>query len=65
MTQSMQSPIGVTLFRERGANTTIEWQTWFSKLKMAVMAKDYMHVDQLLSHKPTINDLFYQKDSNI
>ena len=55
----MQSPIGVPLFWESGANPTIEWQTWFSTFKMAVMAKENMQVEQLLRNKPTLNDLFY------
>ena len=56
---SMKSPIGVPLFWESGANPTNEWQTWFSTFKMAVMAKENMHVDLLLKLKPTANDLFY------
>ena len=59
MAQSMKSPIGVPLFWESGASPTIEWQTCFSTFKRAVMVKENMHVDQLLSLKPTINDLFY------
>ena len=60
MAQStMKSPIGVPLFWESGANPTNEWQTWFSTFKMAVMAKENMHVDLLLRLKPTANDLFY------
>ena len=55
----MKSPIGVPLYWENGANPTNEWQTWFSTFKMAVMAKENMHVDQLLRLKPTANDLFY------
>ena len=49
MAQSaMKSAIGVPLYWESGANPTNEWQTWFSTFKMAVMAKENMHVDQLL-----------------
>ena len=59
MAQSMKSPIGVPLFWESGANPSNEWQTWFSTFKMAVMAKENMHVDLLLRIKPTANDLFY------
>ena len=60
MAQStMKSSIGVTLSWESGANPTNEWQTWFSTFKMAVMAKENLHVDLLLRIKPTINDLFY------
>ena len=59
MAQSMKPPIGVPLFWENGANPTNEWQTWSSIFKMAVMAKESMHVDQLLRLKPTPNDLFY------
>ena len=55
----MKSPIGVPLLWENGANPTNEWQTWFSTFKMAVMAKENMHVDLLLRLKPTANDLFY------
>ena len=56
---SMKSPIGVPLFWESGANPSNEWPTWFSTFKMAVMAKENMHVDLLLPIKPTANDLFY------
>ena len=60
MAQSARkSPIGVPLYWESGANPTIEWQTWFSTFKMAVMAKENLHVDQLPILKPTANDLFY------
>ena len=60
MAQSAKkSPIGVPLYWESGANPTNEWQTWFSTFKMAVMAKENMHVDLLLRIKPTANDLFY------
>ena len=59
MAQSMKSPIGVPLYCESGVNPTIEWQTWFCTFKMAVMAKENMHVDHLLHLKPTPNDLFY------
>ena len=55
--QSIKSPIGVPLYWESGANPTIEWQTWFSTFKMAVMAKENMHVDHLLRLKPTAGDL--------
>ena len=59
MAQSMKSPIGVPLFWESGANPSIEWQTWLSTFKMAVMAKENMQVEQLLRNKPKLNDLFY------
>ena len=60
MAQSTKkSPIGVPLYWESGANPTNEWQTWFSTFKMAVMAKENMHVDLLLRIKSTANDLFY------
>ena len=55
----MKSPIGVPLYLESGANPIIEWQTWFSTFKMAVMAKENMQVEQLLCIKPTTNHLFY------
>ena len=59
MAQStMKSPIGVLLFWENRANPTNEWKTWYSTLKMAVMAKENMHVDLLLRLKPTANDPF-------
>ena len=60
MAQStMKSPIGVPLFWESGANPANEWQTLFCTFKMAVMAKENMHVDRLLRLKPTANNLFY------
>ena len=55
----MKSPVCVPFYWENEGNPTIEWQTWFSTFKMAVMAKENMHVDQLLRLKPTANDLFY------
>ena len=58
MAQSKKSPIGVTLYWE-SANPTIKWQTLLSTFKMAVMAKENMHADQLLRLKPTSADLFY------
>ena len=57
----MKFPIDVPLSWESEANPTLEWQTWSSKFKMAVMAKENMHVDQLLRLKPTIHDLFYPR----
>ena len=59
MTQSMKSPIDVPLFRESRENPTIDWQIWFFTFKMAVMAKENLHVEQLLHLKATINGLFY------
>ena len=60
MAQStIKSPIGVPLFWESGANPTNNWQTWFCTFKMAVMARENMHVDLLLRLKPTTNDVFY------
>ena len=60
MAQStMKSTIGVPLYWENGANPTNKWQTWLSNFKMAVMAKENMHVDQLLRLKLTASDLFY------
>ena len=60
MAQSaMKLPIGLPLYWESRANPTKEWQTWFSTFKMAVMAKEKMHVDLLLRIKPTANDLIY------
>ena len=60
MAQSaIKSTISVHLYWESGANPANEWQTWSSTFKLAVMAKENMHVDQLFRLKPTANDHFF------
>ena len=59
MAQSLKSPVGVPLFWESGANPPQEWPSWLSTIKMAVMAKENLIVDQLLRLKLTNTDLFY------
>ena len=59
MAQSLKSPVGVPLYWESGANPPQEWPSWLSTFKLAVMAKENLHVDQLLRLKPTAADLFY------
>ena len=59
MAQSLKSPVGVPLYWESGANPPQECPSWLSTFKLAVMAKENLHVDQLLRLKPTAADLFY------
>ena len=59
MAQSLRSPVGVPLYWESSANPLQEWPSWLSTFKLAVMAKENLHVDQLLQLKPTVVDLFY------
>ena len=59
MAQSLKSPVGVPLYWESGANPPQEWPSRLSTFKLAVMAKENLHVDQLLRLKPTAADLFY------
>ena len=59
MAQSLKSPVGVPLYWESGTNPPQEWLSWLSTFKLAVMAKENLHVDQLLQLKPTLVDLFY------
>ena len=59
MAQSLKSPVGVPLYWESGPNPPQEWPSWLSTFKLAVMAKENLHVDQLLRLKPTAADLFY------
>ena len=59
MAQSLKSPVGVPLYWESGANPTQEWPSWLSTFKLAVNAKENLHVDQLLQLKPTVADLFH------
>ena len=51
--------LGVPVFWESGANSLSEWSTWFGSLKMAIMARDNLIVDNLLKLKPTRTELFY------
>ena len=59
MAQSPKSPVGVPLYWETGANPPQESTAWLSTFKLAVMAKENLHVDQLLRLKHTAADLFY------
>ena len=59
MAQSLKSPVGVPLYWESGANPPQEWLSWLSTFNLAVMAKENLHVDQLLQLKPTLADFFY------
>ena len=60
MAQSaLKSPIGVPLFWEAGANPNQEWAQWFLLFKLAVMAKENLKVEKLLTTKRTPADLFY------
>ena len=56
---SLNSPIGVPLFWESGANLGQEWAQWFSTFKLAAMAKENLKVDKLLRTKRTPTGLFY------
>ena len=58
MAQPMKSPIKVPLYCETGANPAIEWQTWVSTFKMAVLSKENIYIDQLLRLKQNAVDLF-------
>ena len=59
MAQSLKSPVGVTLYWESGANPTQEWKTWLSTFKLAAMAEENLHVEELLRPKPIAADPFY------
>ena len=59
MAQSLKSPVGVPRYWELGASPPQEWPSWLSTFKLAVMAKENLHVDQLLRLKPIDSDLFY------
>ena len=59
MALSLKSPVGVPLYWESRANPPQEWPSWLSTFKLAVLAKENLHVDQLSRLKPTAADLFY------
>ena len=59
MAESAKSPLGLNSFWEAGATPSTEWKQWFSKIKMAIMARDNIEVDKLLKLKPQATDLFY------
>ena len=59
MAQSLKSPVGVPLYWESGANPPQEWPSWLSTFKLAIMAKENLHVEQILRLKPTTADRFY------
>ena len=59
MAQSLKYAVGIPLYWESGADPPQEWPSWLSTFKLAVMAKENLHVEQLLRLKPTNADLFY------
>ena len=48
MEQLLKSPVGVPLYWDSGANPPQKLTAWLSTFKLAVMAKESLHVDQLL-----------------
>ena len=40
----------------------VDWPTWASTLKLAIMAKDSINVETLLRQKPDAKDLFYHTE---
>ena len=59
MAKSLKSPVGIPLYWESGVNLPQEWTSWLSTFKLAVMAKENLHVDQFVRLTPTAADLFY------
>ena len=59
MAQSAKTPLGVNPFWEAGAASPLEWKQWFSRLKMAIMARDSRRVDKIPTLQPQSKDLFY------
>ena len=59
MAQSAKNPLGVNPFWQSGATPPLEWKQWFSKLKMAIMARDKIDMNKLLKLQPQPIDLFY------
>ena len=48
----LRSPVGIPFFRDSGMEPPVEWPTWASTLKLAIMAKGSINVDSLLRQKP-------------
>ena len=57
-----RSPIGVTLFWEKGAQPTTTWKKWITTTKLAISAKENIQVEILLRPKPTAEELDYPKE---
>ena len=64
MAQSVlsQSPIGVALFWEKGAQPTTTWEKWITTTKQAISDKENIKVEKLLRPKPTIEELDYPQE---
>ena len=54
-----RSQVGISFFWDSGMDPQVEWPTWATTLKLAIMAKDSINVDSLLRQKPEAKDLFY------
>ena len=48
-----KSPIGVTLFWDKGPQPNVTWEKWFSTAKLAIIAKESIQVDKLIRPRPT------------
>ena len=58
-----RSPIGVALFREKGAQPTTNWEKLFTNTKLAILAKENVRVERILRPRPIAAELDYPKES--
>ena len=54
--------IGVTLFWDKGPQSNMVWEKWFSTAKLAIFTKESIQLDKLLSPRPTSSKLGYPQE---
>ena len=54
-----KSPIGVTLYWDKGPQPNIVREKWFETAKLAITAKENIQVEKLLRPKPQNRELDY------
>ena len=54
-----QTPIGVALYWEKGAQNTTTWEKWTTTTKLAISSRENIQVEKLLRPKSTAEELEY------
>ena len=57
-----RSPIGLSLFLDKGPQPNMVWEKRFSTAKLAIIAKESIQVDKLLRPRLTNADLEYPQE---
>ena len=58
-----KSPIGVTLYWDKGPQPNIVWDKWFETAKLAITAKENIQVEKLLRPNPQNRELDYSHET--